>query len=474
MLLPRCCSWTLLAAAGFALLAADPQARFAGTARAQDKNDLPRRPDGYSKSLGYKTSPIPPEKLKDAQDAFKGLAKYFADYVAHPRVYSAPQEFKSETAPAVPQPESLETLMTQLREFIWVPQPDPKVAVQPRGDNAVYIAELAAELDAALLKVITDNTTPVVRLNATRMLAVACRSGAEVHYKTVTDLITDPNKPLEIKYYAYQAAGNLLAAYDFADYRSRKHSILDRAKLGKLIRVLNEAVVAPVSLSTGGAKDGKGTAPTPEQLAVHGVVRREAVRALAKVRFASVEDENKVVLYPVHTLARIATSDPALKPAPGTIEIAEAVIGICGMSPLSPPGPAKGYNADAVAEAVGMGLKAFAGPRAGNPSDKSIAWTVYGARLGEALRTWRGLFDPVFDPANINKANLALTPKSVEDVATAALTKIVAPIEKRDPSARVDLGPLTAVVDELKNSKKRSAALFSTDVPKTTLDTLAK
>ena len=46
--------------------------------------NVPRRPDGYSKALGYKTSPIPPEKLKDAQDAFKGLAKYFATFEQKP------------------------------------------------------------------------------------------------------------------------------------------------------------------------------------------------------------------------------------------------------------------------------------------------------------------------------------------------------------------------------------------------------
>src|SRR5207249_1379898 len=134
---------------------------------------------------------------------------------------------------------------------VWVPQPDPLRGQRPNSDNAEYTRELAAELDAAFSKVIKENATPVVRINATRMLAVAARSGAEVHYDTVTDLLTNPNYPPEIKYYAYQAAANLLAAYDYADYRSRRHSILDKVKLGKLIRVVNEAVVVPVQLFAG-------------------------------------------------------------------------------------------------------------------------------------------------------------------------------------------------------------------------------
>lgn len=460
---PRFAPWTLLAAAGFAL------ASLAAPTPAQDKkDDLPKRPPAYSNALGYQRTAIQPEKLAAAKADFKAVAAFFAEYVAHPRVYSAPQEFRSDIGPNTPQPEALDTLLGLLRDIVLMPHPVITSGTRVSGDNAVYINELAAELDAALAKVVRENPTPVVRLNATRMLAVAARSGAKVHYPTVTELLTNANTPPEVKYYAYQAAANLLAAYDFADYRSRKHSIadIDKVALSKLVKVVNDAVVAPVALATGGAKGQKPADPTPEQLAVHAFVRREAVRALAKVRFASVLDqEAKTMMYPIHTLARVATSDPALQPAPGPAEIAEAVIGICNMTPT------KGYNADAVAEVVATGLKTYAGPRAGNPADRSVAWKVYSARLSDGMRTWRGLFDNTFDPANPAKFDPTLTPNAVNNVATNALNKVLGPIDRND---RVDIASLTGVLDELKRAQKRNTALFPGDAAKTTLDTLAK
>ncbi|HUR55741.1 MAG TPA: hypothetical protein VMZ71_16510, partial [Gemmataceae bacterium] len=257
---------------------------------------------------------------------------------------------------------------------------------------------------------------------------------------------------------------------------SRKHSVVDIDKIAhsKLIRAVNDAVFAPVVIATGGAKGAKGSEPTPEQLAVHGYIRREAVRALAKVRFASVMDEEtKTVMYPVHTLARVAISDPALVPPPSASEIAEAVIGICNMSPLAPPGAAKGYNAATAAEAVAVGLRSFAGPRAGNPTDRSIAWRVYAARLSEALRTWRGLFDDTFDPARPQNVNAVLVPEPVETVVKAAVDKVLGPIDKNDVTVRVDIAAVTGVIEQFRKAPKRSTALFP-DTAKTNLDNLAK
>jgi len=467
MPLTRSASWTLFAAAGFTLLAANPS-----TTGQDKKDDLPRRPTEYSIVMGLKSTPIQPEKVAAAKTAFKALAGYFAEYVAHPRVYSAPQEFRSDIGPLTPQPETIDKLLSQLAEFILVPHPIVTQGQRPGGDNAVYIKELAVELDAAFSKVIAENPTPIVRINAARMLAVACRSGAQVHYATVTGLLTNPNTPQEIKYVAYQAAANLLAAYDFADYRSRKHSIsdIDKVAHSKLIRVVNDAVFAPVQLAVGG-KDAKGSEATPEQLAVHGFIRREAVRALAKVRFAAVMDEEtKTVMYPVHTLARVATSDPALVPPPGPAEIAEAVIGICNMAPPLNP---KGYNAATAAEAVAIGVRSFAGPRAGNPSDRSIAWRVYSARLQEALRTWRGMFDDTWNPATPTVINAALVPEPVDAVVKPAVEKVLIPIDKNDATVKVDLSALTAEIEKLRKNPKRSTALYP-DTAKTKLDTLAK
>src|SRR5437764_705212 len=92
-------------------------------------------------------------------------------------------------------------------------------------------------------------------------------------------------------------------------------------------------------------------APTPEQQAVAAFVRRQAVRALAQVRYASINvPPGGPTVYPSHTLARVIYSDPALSPPPNPAEIAEATLGLCNMSP--PAKASNSYNADAVADAV--------------------------------------------------------------------------------------------------------------------------
>jgi hypothetical protein len=45
-------------------------------------------------------------------------------------------------------------------------------------------------------------SVPVVKVNGMRLLAAACKSGAQVHWPTVTGLITNANTPPEVKYYA--------------------------------------------------------------------------------------------------------------------------------------------------------------------------------------------------------------------------------------------------------------------------------
>ena len=96
-----------------------------------------------------------------------------------------------------------------------------------------------------------------------------------------------------------------------------------------------------------------------------------------------------------------------------------------------------------------------------------------GGGLSDSLRVWRGLFDNTFDPANPNKVDATLVPKSVEAVVQTGLAKILGPIDKSDVTVRVDLGGMSAVLDPLRASPKRSTMLFN-DVPKTALDGLAK
>lgn len=410
MLSIRSLSWTLLAAGGFALVLTT------GTSVAQPpKDDFPKPPPNITSFKDNAGA-----DLKKAKDAFAAFAKYNAEFISHPKVYSTPQEFVPPKGPPVP---TSEQLIAEMSRSILVPLPTatPPVA----SEQADYIRELGVALDTELKAVIERHPSPVVRVNAMRMLAAACRSGAMVHYPTITNLITGKNTPLEVKNYAFVAAANLLAAYDLNDYLTRKHSNKPE-EVSKLIAALQDAITKPGAIVPA---PPMGMALAPEQAEVLTFIRRQAIRALAQVRFS-----DKIFggqeQYPAFTLAQIAVSDPSISPPPTETEIAEAVIGVCNMAPPSKPAEREQYSY-AMADAVATGIVSFSTRRAAaaSPLDKtSLAWRSYSARLSDALAAWRPLFDPAFNPAKPTVYLATVVPKPVDELVNAAETRVLKPI----------------------------------------------
>lgn len=423
----RISCWTLLAAAGFALVY-EPVG-----AQQPSKDDLPQKTSKYNEVSSFKAAPvIAPEDLPKAKAAFEALAKYNAEYISHPKVYSAPKEFNPPSSKFGETVATTDKILDELNRHILVPLPGSRVG----KNNADYIRELGIALDAAIKEVIENNGERIVRLNATRMLAVACRSGATAHYPTVTGLISNPNTPPEVKHYAMKAAENLLAAYDLNDYRSRKHSAGPK-EVGELISALQDAILKPSSiLPTPAGAEGKLEALSPDQQQVLAFIRRQAVRSLAQVRFAEFKGADGKKLYPAVTLARVAMSDPALVPPPNSAEAAEAVIGILNMTP--PHGRASKPYAYAMCDAVAAGLATFATPRAANPADKTQAWRGTAARMADAFKVWRALFDQNFDPVKPTAYVAELVPKPVNDLLSDAERRILTPMEGAIPKIDVD------------------------------------
>src|SRR5262245_43304588 len=129
----RFVSWTLLAAGVFTLVpAARPVAAQPG------KADLPKPPPsltGYRDPAG--------KDLNKAKGDFVTFAKYQADIVKHPKIYSTPQEFVPPKGPPVP---STDALIRDLSLSIIAPLPDSKIG----SDQADYIRELGIALDTEL------------------------------------------------------------------------------------------------------------------------------------------------------------------------------------------------------------------------------------------------------------------------------------------------------------------------------------
>ncbi|AWM39350.1 hypothetical protein GobsT_23370 [Gemmata obscuriglobus] len=463
MTLARCISWTLLAGAGFAL--------FAGPAAGQAP-PLPRKDNSaVEKVVGYRDAlkGIPADGLNEAKENFAKFAKYYADVVAHPSVYKTPQEFKLD-APgtlhlSIDGPNGI---LQDIARFTLEAAPG---ASRPTPEHAVYIRELGAALDAAFKELIEKHPDPIVRVNAARVLSVVCRSGSSAHYPTLTGLIANANTRTEIKYYALQGAANLLAAYDADWIKTRNHVAQTEEPnlVGELVKVLDAGVNDPARL-VAGLPENKVTKATEEQLAVVALVRRQGIKALAQFRYVSSTDGSGQVIYPVHTLARIALSDPALVPAPGPADAAEAVIGICNMAPVQVKGvrvtPLK-YNADAALEAVTAGLITFASPRAADAFDRRLPWRTYSLRIAIAVRNWRPLFDPDFDVTKPSAFDAGRVPAAVEDFYKDTIPKVLAPMDRVDNSgkpdigAKVDIEGLRSRLTALRANPKRSTTLLA-------------
>ncbi len=474
MTLTRFTGWTLLVGAGFAL--------FAGTAPAQPDPTLPKKDSAAVTAVtGYRDigrGGMSKDDVKAGKDSFAKFAKYYADVIAHPSVYKGPQEFKVERLDNPYTIDGPNGILVDLARFQYEPVPGSNK--KATADHAVYMQEYGIAFDAALKKLIDTHQDTIVRVNAARLLAYICRGGAPVHFATLTSLLSNANTRTEVKYYLFHAAANLLAAYDVNWIKTRNHvgQTDDPKPLGALVKALDDCVTNPAMLVAGLPKNMSDEA-TPDQLAVVGLVRRQAIKALAQVRYVTVAGpDGKTPLYPAYTLARVALSDPALIPAPGPADTAEAVIGLCNMAPVEVKGdrvnPVK-YNADAAIEAVTAGLITFAKPRAANAFDRTLPWRSYSLRLADGLRTWRPLFDPDFDYLVPNKADMTRVPAVVEEFYKDVVPKVLAPMDKVDGSGKPDIGATVAIeglqsrLAASRSNPKRSTTLFP-GVPQTTID----
>ena len=425
----RFLAWTLLSAAGFALVAPPASAQ----------TELPKRPDS-SLIIQLRDQPrggIGKEELKAARESFAKTAKYYADLIAHPAVWKASQDFKLDTPGVrVPTIDGPNGILAELDRFMLDPVPNSS---KPNLEPADYIREFGAALDAALKTLIETHPETVVRVNAARVLAHVARTGAPAHFPTITALLTNGGTRTEIKYYLFHAAGAVLAANDPNDIKLRKHAA-DPKTVGGAGEGARRLGRRPVDVPRRAAgREAGGDRARPARGDRHGAPAGRP--ALGQTKFASIPGpDGRTKIYPAYTLARVALGDPALVPAPGPGECAEAAIGLCNMAPVEEKGGRfiadKAYNPDVAAEAVLTALVTFAKPRAGNPLDRSLPWRSYAARTAEGLRNWRMLFDPDLDYVQLTKPEPKfapqLIPAPVEELYKEVVPKVLAPMDRTD------------------------------------------
>ncbi len=420
-----------LTVGGLAILVASARGQGSIDLKPYRLNPEPMPGDALSKMLDLRSGKVRTTgpALEANKKLFRNVAEWHV-YAATFEPYYAVQD-TGELKPKSTDPKlNFDSFLSDFASLILVPAVDTKPVFTP--DQADYINYFGSALDAAFRQVWAKNPPSVIRVSSGRMFVLAARSGAPSFAKTITELLKNQHykakdgKPVEtpadLLLYAIKAAESLLAAYDpLATNRpepsNHRHTVPE-AELVALIQVLDDFVVKgppvadkaallnpdqpakplaievepkspmpkdPVAPTPANKLEPKGL--SPEQIALVRYYRRQAVRALAKVRFDSIGGEGIPRVRPAFTLARVAVRDAAISPAPNASEIAEAVIGLCGMFPT------RDLKIEEMGVAIATGVSLLVRFNADdrsrildNPQSKMLVpWKLTAARLSVAI-----------------------------------------------------------------------------------------
>ena len=390
--------------------------------------------------------------------------------VTHFDQYTSTETGKAELAPRVEE-KSVNRLITELREQL--------VVVTP-GDTTVpatkvqFCKEYGAAVVKAVDEVLAKATLPIVRANAVRMLAVLAESGAPAALEKITALLTQKSPQVEVLYWALKGAEPAFNLYDpvrgWVD-RNSYHALVRR--VDEIVREVPAVVVEQTYQPVGGAaalvadpKVPPKPSLSPEQVLTVQAFRLQAVRALARVRTDVVADKKgEGGVRTLYTLARVATSDPTLAPAPGVREVGEAVMGLANALPGAE------VDVNVLAAAVARGVLTFAADKVSSTAgvgdegkSPSAHWRLYGSRMKSAFQEW--------DKSVQTKAKLPKADRDViADVVARAVPGVLDPLSKTDDrglSPGLKANDLSDYLTKKVGSLKADQPLFR-DAPATKL-----
>lgn len=369
------------------------------------------------------------------------VARNYVYPVTHQEYYFTPDG--PELVARTGESRSPATILRNFRAQLLLPLP-----ASPTTTQLAYIREFGAAAVAAIDEVLAKSPPSVIRINALQLLVAVAETGAPAAFdRTVSLLQTkdEPNHPLEVLYYALNAAEGALGAYDPA----RGTKWVNKTKHYQLVCLVDDVVqkvpacviekayipdkpVGEASLTTDPKSKPAEGSLTPEQVDVAQIFRLQAIRALAKVRTDIVTNDTlDKERRPLFTLCRVAVSDPALVPAPSVKELGEAVIGLGTMV------PSESVNADVLGLVIAKGVSDFileksASGRVLNKDDvQRTHWKLYGMRLKNAYTAWE---------QSIQKTKL---PKAAKDtlsgIAQIGVTAVFDPLTKQTENGTVNL-----------------------------------
>jgi hypothetical protein len=201
---------------------------------------------------------------------------------------------------------------------------------------------------------------PIHKLHNARVLAEIAKLGQEELADTLVTVLNDPQQTDGVRYYMFNGLATLLPRLQPA--RQNKSAVA-------LVEFLEK-------------RKGPDTKKaTPEEVDGFIFLRREAIRALAKVRTPAIDDKVR----PALVLARCAGNDTSIQPPPRIDERVEAAIGLARMQTSNNKQYQADYAAGQIAKCLGALAQSAEAERANQKDTRTHPWRILAAQLKDAL-----------------------------------------------------------------------------------------
>jgi hypothetical protein len=202
------------------------------------------------------------------------------------------------------------------------------------------------------------NARPIHKLHNARILAKVAKLGDPQLARVLIDVLKDPKQNDGVRYYMLDGLAALVPQLPPPQQAECATALVEFLK----------------------EKKGPRKNATPEEIEGAHVFRREAIRALAKIRTPVVNDKVR----PALVLAQFAGNDASIQPPPRIDERVEAAIGLARMQAPKD----KQYQVDYAAGQIGKCLGALAQEAESERANREMQahpWKIYAAQLKEAL-----------------------------------------------------------------------------------------
>jgi hypothetical protein len=308
-------------------------------------------------------------------------------------------------------------------------------------NKKTFVDEFGKVMITALESPALQNGKPIVRINAARMAAEVARSGYDGSAELFLKILAKPDESDAVKLFALKGLYYLFEIVP--DPGIPEKTIFEKKNAAELPELERRCIQALLDFVFRMPEIAPGT-PEDEVEALR-YVRREAIRALARVRVQTVKVRGAVETRPALALLKAARGD-GLVPPPNVGEIAEAAIGFC----LLVPSKDRDMQTDYGVYHIGRVLYTLANYRVNNAKDTSVPWKWLAIRSRDALETWQR------NAADMKLENAALI-KALLDIADRDIFK---PMEEGAEGAPVNLENLG---QWLRDNPPKSPSLFKSD-----------